>query len=111
MRGALGTYAKASVGVVLLLALALWLGPWSGRGGEVRVELLRGSCTGATLDDGLHLFELAPGDALAVPPGHYLVTLFGPRGETRRETIDVAPDDRVVIGVAASFSDEAPPAR
>lgn len=100
IRGSLGAYLLASLGLVAVLALVLWLG-WRGPApaGGCRVTLAAdGALTAATLDDGSRLQELSPGESRSVPPGAYRVVLFAADGSTREGRLELVAGERTLDG-------------
>lgn len=95
LRGALGTYAAVAAAAVVALAVVLWIG-----GPEPARAIVRlppdGPWDGAVLDGGLGQLSLRPGEPLAVPPGHYRITLLGPEGRARQLELDLAAGETVL---------------
>jgi len=94
IRGALGTYVWVSAAFVALLAVVLWLGPGLGSllGGPRVVLQLAPAWEGATLEDDMaRSWELRAGGELELPPGRYVLTLFGAGGVTHREELELSP--------------------
>jgi hypothetical protein len=85
----MGAYAAASVLLVGVLALVLWLG----RPEPLRchVALPAGSrWSAAALDDGRTPRTLRRGESVEMPPGRYRLTLFDESGGSELRELDVA---------------------
>jgi hypothetical protein len=94
----MGAYFRASVVALLLTSAVIWWG-WPERPLGALVHLSASSAwTSATLDDGLRLTVLQPGDQLELPPGTYSLTLAGDAGLVAVPLVVLTADVEVDLG-------------
>jgi hypothetical protein len=84
----MGTYAKAGLLSVLVLAVVLWYGWPESRRSEVELPA-DSPWQSAALDDGRQLLTIERGQRIEASPGFYRLTLIGPDERVEQLTIEV----------------------